>query len=528
MQEAVLYVVLAASLAGIVLSAIVTRTILMQKAELLTLKAALSPQSGLTIFSLIEALPTQFDRSVQPIKADIVQAEMSIQIALREQATSGLQAALPVVEKNADSLNANLAAFRTETTSRLDAFSQSAIAATEQTNMTIAAMVSQIAALKLDSVESLSKMKEALSTKLGAELGTFKDSVSRTLKEYNDSGRQEQETLRGLVGQRLEAIRADNEARLQSIQGTVEQKLSESLEKHLKTSFESVAAQFAKVQQDIGQVHAAAAEIGDVKRLFSGVKVRGGWGETQIKQILDDVLPPGSYEQNLRLKDSQEAVEFGLRMPIKGATEPVYLSVDAKFPTADYDRLLQALEVGDTAEAAKARKSLESGIKLEASKIKTKYIVTPKTVEYAVMFLPTEGLFAEVSRIPGLVEEVRRAHNVWIVGPALLPAMLHCIRVGYLTLSLEQNAGKIGETLGAVKSAWTILFKQIELAQKKANGLAKQIGTAKSAAKQVGASLHTVTMIEYQKAQAILGIEPDLADSEELNEFEDDGETEAA
>lgn len=191
-------------------------------------------------------------------------------------------------------------------------------------------------------------------------------------------------------------------------------------------------------------------QIGDLKRLFSNVKTRGGWGEAQLRAILDDVLPPGTYESNVRIGNGNDVVEFAIRMPVKSSTPPL-LPVDSKFPTEAYERLLNAADEGDTAGEKAARKSLENTMRLEARKISSKYIHPPKTVEFAVMYLPTDGLYTEVARMPGLIDDLGRQFRVMVMGPALMPAMLRTIHLGYVTLALEERTETIARLLGATR-----------------------------------------------------------------------------
>ncbi len=187
-----------------------------------------------------------------------------------------------------------------------------------------------------------------------------------------------------------------------------------------------------------------------MKRLFSNVKTRGGWGEAQLGAMLEQILPPGSYQPNFALKDtSRERVDFALRMPSR---ELVWLPIDAKFPTEDYERLLLAADAADADAERVARDGVATRVRGEARKIREKYICPPETVDFAVLYLPSDGLFAEVARIPGLIDDVRARERVIILGPSLLPALLQTIHLGHVTLDLEQRAGEIGKLLGATKA----------------------------------------------------------------------------
>jgi DNA recombination protein RmuC len=372
---------------------------------------------------------------------------------------------------------------------------------------------------------------KAVNGRLAQDLGAVSDRLRLGFEAFATGSREEQERLRALVGGKLDEMRTGNESKLELIRKTVDEQLQTALEKRVGETFQRVADQLTSMMQAIGQVQAVAGDVGDLKRLFANVKVRGGWGEAQIQHVLEDMLPPGAYATNMSIGDGGEVVEFALRMPTNEAGRVVWLAIDAKFPTEDYDRLLLAAESGDRDGETEARKSMALRIRTEAKRIETKYVKPPLTVEYGVLFLPTEGLFAEVARIPALIEEVRRKHHVWIVGPALLPALLHCIRVGHLTLALEQKAGAIGETLGAVKAAWEDLVKSLDLSLTRVNGLKTQLTKTKTRANTVGRALRTVAVMEFQQAEVLLGLEEEavaVAVTEtELPDGEDGTEEEA-
>lgn len=366
-------------------------------------------------------------------------------------------------------------------------------------------------------------------TEFRAEVSARLDAVAERMRTgfdgFGERLREEQEQLREKVNGKLEEIRTGNEAKLEQMRQAVDEQLQSALEKRIGESFQRVAEQFAQVQQAIGQVQSVAGQVGDLKRLFSNVKSRGSWGEAQIQSLLDDVLPAGAYQCNLRIgDDSGETVEFALRMPLKGGEADVWLSIDAKFPTEDYDRLLLAGEAGDRDEEMAARKALERRIRDEARRISGKYIRPPRTVEFAVMYLATEGLFSEVSRMPGLVETLRRQHAVMVVGPGLLPALLHCIRVGHLTLALEKKAGAIGEILGAVKAEWGSLGKSLDTLARRAETLSNGIKDTQRRTRAVGKTLRTIDTIEFARAEQLLGLTPE-ATLIEVDAEEESGES---
>ena len=366
-----------------------------------------------------------------------------------------------------------------------------------------------------------------MTEKLTKDLADLMDRVKLGFESFNVKLMEEQERLRKLVGDKLDELRTGNETKLDQMRKAVDEQLQTALEKSIGESFTRVAEQFAQVQQAIGQVQAVTTQIGDIKRLFSNVKARGSWGEAQIGQLLDDVLPQGAYQTNLRMGEGAEVVEFALRMPLKGSgDDPVWLAIDAKFPTEDYDRLVQAAETGDKEAEADARRSLERTIKEQARRI-SKYVCPPRTVEYAIMYLPTEGLFQAVDRTPGLIETVRRSYSVYVMSPALLPAMLHMIRVGHLTMALERKTGLIGETLGAVKYEWGKLTVAMDTLAKRAKSLTTGIEDTQRRTRAVGRVLKTVDIATFERAETLLGIAgPDEEALSLVEEGIDEPETE--
>ncbi|ASC04589.1 hypothetical protein WSS15_03440 [Acetobacter pasteurianus] len=280
---------------------------------------------------------------------------------------------------------------------------------------------------------------ERMRTELAEQLGALAGGLGR---EQAEARAAQAEALRNL---------ADTSAQqLASIRRAVTEQLHEAVEQQMQTSFQRVLEQFSAMQKAMGEVRAMTGQIGDLKRLFSNVKTRGGWGEAQLRAILDDVLPPGTYESNVRIGNGNDVVEFAIRMPVKSSTPPL-LPVDSKFPTEAYERLLNAADEGDTAGEKAARKSLENTMRLEARKISSKYIHPPKTVEFAVLYLPTDGLYTEVARMPGLIDDLGRQFRVMVMGPALMPAMLRTIHLGYVTLALEERTETIARLLGATR-----------------------------------------------------------------------------
>ncbi|MBV8400093.1 MAG: DNA recombination protein RmuC, partial [Acetobacteraceae bacterium] len=317
------------------------------------------------------------------------------------------------------------------------------------------------------------------------------------------------ESTRTLLESKLREMREGNEGKLAEIQKTVNEQLHEAVEKQMNASFSRVIDQFTAVQKAMGDVQAVTAQIGDIKRLFSNVKTRGGWGEAQVRAMLDDVLPPGSYETNCKLRaDSDEAVEFAVLMPMRGTERP-FLPIDAKFPVEDYERLLTASEAGDTDAERAARRGLERRVRDEARKIQAKYICPPATVEFAVLYLPTDALYAEVARIPGLIDEIGRQSRVLILGPSLFPALLRTIHLGFVTLALEEKAGVIRDLLGATRTEMLRMDEVLERLARQAGTFTNTIERARTRTRAVRRKLRGVEAIEPVRAEQLLELDPE-------------------
>jgi DNA recombination protein RmuC len=356
---------------------------------------------------------------------------------------------------------------------------------------------------------ALDTATEQVRTVLSREQGELRLALAEAQRKASEHLSGQFETTRGVLDTKLRELREGNEAKLAAIQKTVNEQLHAAVEKQMTESFARVVDQFTAVQKAMGDVQAVTAQIGDIKRLFSNVKTRGGWGETQVKAMLDDVLPPGAYLTNHRVRvDSADAVEFAVIMPMRGEVRPV-LPIDAKFPVDDFERLLAASEAGDHEAERAATRALERRVREEARKIATKYICPPATVEFAVLYLPTDALYAEVARIPGLVDAIGRDCRVLVMGPTLFPALLRTIHLGFVTLALEQKADQIRDLLGATKGEMLKMDGVLEKLAKQAGWFSNTIEEARRRTRAVGRKLRGVEMVAEDRAAALLALESD-------------------
>ena len=286
-----------------------------------------------------------------------------------------------------------------------------------------------------------------------AALARFTETQQQTLADLNRQIHLQLGEVRHTLEARLQHLQQGNETRLEQMRATVEDKLQSTLEARLGESFRLVSERLEQVHRGLGEMQGLAQGVGDLKRVLSNVKTRGTFGEAQLAALLEQVLTVDQYARNVATRPmSDERVEFAVRMPGRGDDVPVWLPIDAKFPSEDYERLLVAHDAADAAGVETAARALETRVRLEARKIRDKYVEPPHTTDFAILYLPTEGLFAEVLRRPGLSDALNRDLRVVIAGPTTLFAMLNALQMGFRTLALEKRSAEVWQVLGAVKT----------------------------------------------------------------------------
>ena len=346
-----------------------------------------------------------------------------------------------------------------------------------------------------------------------AQMGLRVDGLRRDTADRLDKNRDVVDArlgeVRATVERQLEAIRQDNATQLDRMRQTVDEKLSRTLNDRLSTSFREVSKQLEAVYTGLGDMRSIAAGVGDLKRVLSNVKTRGILGEVQLGAILADILTPEQYAQNVATKPgSADRVEFAVKLPQEGA-EPIWLPIDSKFPGDAYEHLRDAVEAGDAAAVESARRVLEQRIKLEAKDISSKYLSVPATTNFAILFLPFEGLYAEVVDRPGLIETLQRDYQVSVAGPSTMAVILNSLQMSYQTFAFQKRADEIQRVLAAVKAEFPKYqvelrraLKQIETAGKTVDGI---INTRTNVIER---KLRSVTAMEDQdEAATLLGIE---------------------
>lgn len=328
---------------------------------------------------------------------------------------------------------------------------------------------------------------------LGGRLEQLRLENSQFFETTLQKGQKDQGDMRLLLSEALREMAERQQTQMTGLQQAVNERLQGAVEQQMQSSFQRVVEQFATMQKALGEVRQVTAQMNDLKRLFTNVKTRGGWGETQCRAILDDILPQGSYDHNFRLSStSGEVVEFAVKMPSHGRKEAPRLAIDCKFPTEAYERLIQATEAGDHEAEKQASKSLEVAVKAEAKKIAQKYIRPPVTVDYAVLYVPTDGLYAEVARLPGVIDEIGRLHRVLIMGPALLPALLRTVHLGYVTLALEERTEIIAGLLGETRQEMLKMDQVLEKLQRNAGTMGNTIEEARRRSRVLGRRLNAL------------------------------------
>ena len=286
------------------------------------------------------------------------------------------------------------------------------------------------------------------------------------------------EQLRQSVQQSLATLRQDNDRQLTEMRRTVDEKLTQSLDKRLNDSFAQVSQRLEQVYKGLGEMQTLASGVGDLKKVLSGVKTRGNWGEMQLSALLKQLMAPGQYDENVAVvPGSAERVEFALRLPGRDG-EITFLPIDSKFPQEDYLRLTEASQAADRDAVEEARKALAQRMKQEARRISSKYIAPPHTTDFAVMFLPVEGLYAEVVQIPGLTEAIQREYRVVAAGPSTFAALLNALQMGFRTLAIEQRSGEVWKLLGQVKSDFGKFADTLDKTRQKLQQASESIDTA--------------------------------------------------
>ena len=371
---------------------------------------------------------------------------------------------------------------------------------------TLMAQSGDVARTQNEQIDSFRVQLAQMAEHQANTLRRFADSVGEQLRAVGETSDRRLAEVRTTVEQKLAALQAGNEQKLEQMRATVDEKLHATLEQRLGESFKQVADRLEQVHKGLGEMQTLARDVGSLSRVLSNVKTRGTLGEVQLAALLEQVFTPDQFSRNVEtIPGSNARVDFAIRLPGRrddGA--PMWLPIDCKFPREDYERLLEAQELADRDAAEAAAKAIELRLRQEAKSIREKYIASPHTTDFGILFVPTEGLYAEALRRPGLVEALQRDHRITLAGPTTLLATLTSLQMGFRTLALEKRSAEVWEVLGAVKTEFGKFGDVLAKTKKKLDEATKTIDAAEVRTRAMARSLRGVEALPEERAQALL------------------------
>jgi DNA recombination protein RmuC len=442
------------------------------------------------------------------IDANLVEGRKEAQAAsqsLREEVLRAFQSL-------SDTVRANLSQMAQTQQNQFDAFAQTLQSHREGSEHSARALREELQAM----LARLGDGQAVQFTALAQQQGERLELMAKQVAELTARTDQRFEELRASLVESLDKIRGENEAKLEQMRLTVDEKLQGTLEARLGDSFRLVSERLELVHKGLGEMQTLATGVGDLKRVLTNVKSRGTWGEVQLSMLLEDMLTRDQYETNVRIRpDSGETVEFAVKMPGRNGEDVVYLPIDAKFPQEDYERLIAAQETASAEAIEKAGAALERAIRAQAKAICERYVHPPHSTDCAIMYLPTEGLFAEVLRRPGLQSELQSKHRVMVTGPTTLAALLTSLQMGFRTLAIEKRSSEVWQVLAAAKAefrkygdVWDKLGKQLDTARKTVDEAGKRT-------RAVEKKLRDVEVLDSQSVDLLLDGPDPLTDQGE-------------
>jgi DNA recombination protein RmuC len=379
---------------------------------------------------------------------------------------------------------------------------------------------------RMEMQQSLSQFQTSQAEQMGVLQKGLSDSLSTQVHALSESNSQRLFEVRQTLDAQLQQLLTSNAQKLDEMRKTVDEKLQSTLELRLSESFKQVALRLEQVHQGLGQMQTLAQGVGDLQRVLTNVKSRGIFGEAQLESLLEQVLTQEQYSKQVETRPrSNQRVDFAIKFPGRGLEgETVWLPIDAKFPRDDYERLLDARDLADAPAAEAAAKALEARIKAEAKSIAESYLSPPQTTDFAILFLPVEGLYAEVLRRPGLMDALQREYRVTLAGPTTLLAMLNSLQMGFRTLALEEQASQVWRVLGAVKTEFERYGEWVGKVREQVQKAADTLDKADTRGRQMRRALRAVESVSESEAQGLLA-EPvlgvsslDDTDSESVHE----------
>lgn len=433
---------------------------------------------GARFEALQTALTGRLDASSKALMDLLIQAQTDAKNArteasqamtmFRTEMTEHLLTVAQEAGKSRQALSENAAAFEVRIQERFEAL-------TTATRGTLDSLKSDITNQLGVMSTAMKEQLEGNGNQIRNQFSTLQEAVAQQLGVMAHGTQSSSEQLRTTMNERLSAIQKDNTEKLEEMRRTVDEKLHATLEQRLGDSFKLVSERLEQVHVGLGEMKNLAGSVGDLKRVMTNVRTRGTWGEVQLGAIMESLLTAEQFARNVKtVPGSNDLVEFAVRMPGKADDAPVWLPLDSKYPVEHYQRLLDAHESMDKTVIQQAAVAFESSIRVEAKKIKSKYVSPPHTTDFAILFLPTEGLFAEVARIPGLVEALQNEHRVVVAGPTTLAAMLNSLRLGFRTLAIEKRSSEVWGILGTVKTEFQKFGDIVDATKRSIDAAAKK------------------------------------------------------
>ena len=425
-----------------------------------------------------------------------------VERTLREEQRAGREELQQGFDRFRGHVGEQLVAMSRQQAERIDGFGQRLAALTDGTSQGLQTLAQQLA-------EDARKSREENTL----ALARFGEQLQQRLAALTADNEKRMGEVRATLETRLGAMQQDNAAKLEQMRATVDEKLQSTLETRLGQSFKLVSERLEAVQRGLGEMQSLATGVGDLKRVLTNVKKRGIFGEVQLGALLEDMLTGEQYASNvITIPGSNDRVEFAIRMPGQAEGEHVYLPIDAKFPVEDYQRLLDAQDAGDGEAAQLAGRALEVCVREEAKRIRSKYVAPPHTTDFAVLYLPTEGLYAEVIRRPGLFENLQRDHRVTVAGPTTLSALLNSLQMGFRTLAIAQRSSEVWKILGAVKNEFGKFGVVLEKTRKQLDSVRNSIDSAGQRTRAIERKLRDVESLSGEAAAPLLSDLPALGE----------------
>ena len=423
-------------------------------------------------------------------------AEQAQQVQQAQQQFQQLQQVQQAIATSSERLEREL---RTEV-------QESARGGRQEVMQTLATFQHTLVQQSAEATRTQNSQMDAFAQQLALLQKTLSDTLTQQVQMLSEANARRLSEMRGTLETQLAQLQQSNTSKLDEMRQTVDEKLQATLQARLGESFKQVADRLEQVHKGLGEMNTLAQGVGDLKHLLTNVKTRGMFGEAQLASLLEQVLAPDQYAaQHSTIPGSKNRVDFAIRLPGRSDDgQPVWLPIDAKFPNEDYERLLDAQSRADAVQAELCGKALEARVRLEAKSIAEKYLAPPHTTDFAILFLPTEGLYAEVLRRPGLMESLQRDHRVTLSGPTTLMAMLNSLQMGFRTLALEKRSSEVWQVLGAVKTEFgkfgDVLAKVKEQTQTVLNTLDK----AQTRSNVMHRALRTVDALPEAQAESLL------------------------